>query len=137
MGTGDWQYSFINVQYWKYSSGYSEFLVVEWKLWYVRSSPKRRIITRIFLISICSVSAFHKISFITFLIMALVHMLLACLIMKSCQSPTKDALEANSLKWKWRLMLLNVASILLACYFFYRHNKYCEPLGKLIMSYNN
>jgi len=27
-------------------------------------------------------------------------------------------------------MILNVICILVACYFFYRHNKYCEPLGK-------
>jgi len=27
--------------------------------------------------------------------------------------------------------MLNVLSILTACYFFYRHNKYCEPLGEI------
>jgi len=28
-------------------------------------------------------------------------------------------------------MMLNVLSILTACYFFYRHNRYCEPLGEI------
>lgn len=29
--------------------------------------------------------------------------------------------------------MLNVLSILIACYFFYRHNRYCEPLGKILI----
>ncbi|XP_046738021.1 post-GPI attachment to proteins factor 2 [Diprion similis] len=70
--------------------------------------------------------ALHKLSFITFLIMSLLHMSLSCMITRSCRSPAKDAVEASSFKWKWRMLFANVSSILLACYFFYRHNKYCE-----------
>ncbi|XP_011637417.1 post-GPI attachment to proteins factor 2-like [Pogonomyrmex barbatus] len=71
--------------------------------------------------------AFHKMSFITFLITSFIHMFLAYYIMRSCLTVAKDFKDA-SLKWKWRSMMLNVLSILVACYFFYRHNKYCEPL---------
>lgn len=57
-------------------------------------------------------------------------MFLAYYIMRRCLNVAKDFNDA-SLKWKRRSMMLNVISILVACYFFYRHNKYCEPLGKL------
>lgn len=56
-------------------------------------------------------------------------MFLAYYIMKSCVNIAKDYHD-TSLKWKRRSMMLNVFSISIACYFFYRHNKYCEPLGK-------
>lgn len=72
--------------------------------------------------------AFHKLSFITFLITSFIHMLVAYFIMKNCRNITRESSETVSLKWKRRSMWLNVISILLACYFFYRHNKYCEPL---------
>ncbi|XP_017893650.1 post-GPI attachment to proteins factor 2-like [Ceratina calcarata] len=72
--------------------------------------------------------AFHKFSFITFLIMSFVHMLVAYFIMRNCRNVTKESSEAASLQWKRRTMMTNVLCILLACYFFYRHNKYCEPL---------
>ncbi|XP_071569849.1 post-GPI attachment to proteins factor 2 [Temnothorax nylanderi] len=71
--------------------------------------------------------AFHKMSFITFLMTSFIHMFLAYYIMKSCLNIAKGLNDA-SLKWKRRSMMLNVLSILIACYFFYRHNKYCEPL---------
>lgn len=58
-------------------------------------------------------------------------MLVAYFIMKNCRNITRESSETVSLKWKRRSMWLNVISILLACYFFYRHNKYCEPLGEL------
>lgn len=56
-------------------------------------------------------------------------MFVAYYVMKSCLN--MKGLNDASLKWKWRSMMLNVLSILIACYFFYRHNKYCEPLGKI------
>lgn len=70
--------------------------------------------------------ALHKLSFITFLVMSLLHMTLSCMITRSCRSPAKDAVEASSFRWKWRMLSANISSILLACYFFYRHNTYCE-----------
>lgn len=57
-------------------------------------------------------------------------MFLAYFIMKSCRNVTKDWFDVASLKWKQRSMMLNVLCTLIACYFFYRHNKYCEPFGK-------
>lgn len=69
---------------------------------------------------------FHKMSFIMFLITSFIHMFLAYYIMRNCLNVAKD-FHDTSLKWKWRSMMLNVFSILIACYFFYRHNKYCEP----------
>ncbi|XP_015430855.1 PREDICTED: post-GPI attachment to proteins factor 2-like [Dufourea novaeangliae] len=72
--------------------------------------------------------AFHKLSFITFLIMSFIHMLIAYFIMRNCRTVTRELSETTSLKWKWRAMVLNVLSIMFACYFFYRHNRYCEPL---------
>ncbi|XP_012221154.1 post-GPI attachment to proteins factor 2-like [Linepithema humile] len=71
--------------------------------------------------------AFHKISFISFLMTSFIHMFLAYYIKRRYVNVIKDFDDA-SLKWKWRSMMLNVSSILVACYFFYRHNKYCEPL---------
>ncbi|CAK9821141.1 Post-GPI attachment to proteins factor 2 [Anthophora plagiata] len=72
--------------------------------------------------------AFHKLSFITFLITSFVHMLIVYYIMRYCHIVTKEPSENTSLKWKWRSMMSNVLCIMFACYFFYRHNKYCEPL---------
>lgn len=78
-----------------------------------------------------SLTAFHKLSFIMFLIMSFIHMLVAYFIMKNCRNITRELSESVSMKWKWRSLVLNVLSIMFACYFFYRHNKYCEPLGEL------
>lgn len=72
--------------------------------------------------------SFHKFSFITFLITSFIHMQIGYFIMRNCRNITKESSETTSLKWKRRSMMLNVFSIILACYFFYRHNKYCEPL---------
>lgn len=72
--------------------------------------------------------AFHKLSFITFLIMSFIHMLVAYFIMRNCRNVSKESSESVSLKWKKRSMISNLLSIVFACYFFYRHNKYCEPL---------
>lgn len=75
-------------------------------------------------------SALHKISFIMFLLMSLMHMSLAYIIARNCRNVSKDIHDSISLKWKFNSMVLNVTAILLAVYFFYRHNKYCEPFGK-------
>ncbi|XP_058804236.1 post-GPI attachment to proteins factor 2-like isoform X4 [Phymastichus coffea] len=70
---------------------------------------------------------FHKISFITFLLMSLMHMVLSYIIAMNCCNVAKDTNNSISLKWKFNSMVLNVTATMLACYFFYRHNKYCEP----------
>lgn len=78
-------------------------------------------------------TAFHKMSFITFLITSFIHMFLMYYIMTKCRNVTKDWFDVASLKWKRRSMMLNVLCIIIACYFFYRHNKYCEPFGKIVL----
>lgn len=60
-------------------------------------------------------------------------MVFACYIDKSCRNTPRDAMESKSYYLKVRAMTLNVLSILLACYFFWRHNAYCEPFGKPII----
>ncbi|XP_051168694.1 post-GPI attachment to proteins factor 2-like isoform X2 [Leptopilina boulardi] len=72
--------------------------------------------------------AIHKLSFITFLIMSLFHMFLTYYIMTKCRNVSKDISDTTSIKWKYRSMIFNITSIFLACYFFYRHNTFCEPL---------
>ncbi|XP_012274285.1 post-GPI attachment to proteins factor 2 [Orussus abietinus] len=72
--------------------------------------------------------ALHKLSFITFLITSLVYMFLTWYITKNCQNISKTSDEEVSHKWKYRLMLANISAIFAACYFFYRHNTFCEPL---------
>ncbi|XP_014214509.1 post-GPI attachment to proteins factor 2 isoform X2 [Copidosoma floridanum] len=71
--------------------------------------------------------AIHKIAFMTFLFMSLIHMILSYLVAKTCCNVTKDTNSITSLRWKFNSLILNVIAIVLACYFFYRHNKYCEP----------
>ncbi|KAJ8676716.1 hypothetical protein QAD02_012503 [Eretmocerus hayati] len=70
----------------------------------------------------------HKLSFITFLLMSLMHMMISYIIVRSCRHVPRDTNDRISLRWKFNSMISNVLAILLACYFFYRHNKYCEPL---------
>ncbi|XP_015117825.1 post-GPI attachment to proteins factor 2 [Diachasma alloeum] len=70
--------------------------------------------------------AFHKLSFITFLIMSLIHMGLSIYIEKNCRHASRDANELRSYVLKTRAMTLNIFSIFMACYFFWRHNAYCE-----------
>ncbi|XP_034934677.1 post-GPI attachment to proteins factor 2-like [Chelonus insularis] len=72
--------------------------------------------------------ALHKVSFITFLITSFIHMIVVCYMGKYCRSTMKDSSEIKAYTIKTRAMLLNVISILSACYFFWKHNKYCEPL---------
>lgn len=62
--------------------------------------------------------------------MAVVHMSLACYIGKHCRAPAKDHSEMISQRWKVRSLILNILSIFAACYFFWRHNAYCEPFGE-------
>lgn len=44
---------------------------------------------------------------------------------------TPNAAEAKSYRFKKRLFIITVLSILAAVYYFARHNKYCEPLSKV------
>lgn len=74
-------------------------------------------------------SVLHKISFVVFLIMSLLHMLTAYAIARTYRSG-KDHNDNMSITWKQRALFSSFASILSACFFFYRHNTYCEPLSE-------
>ena len=113
--------SLVTLSFWTSDENYSTYTRCHCLtyLWNIQ-------IIRIFILG------FHKFSFITFLITSFIHMQMGYFIMRNCRNITKESSETTSLKWKRRSMILNVFSIIVACYFFYRHNKYCEPLGKLI-----
>lgn len=72
--------------------------------------------------------AFHKTSFTAFLIMSFMHMFMSFIVAKYCRNTSMEAIDHFSVSWKLRTMMLNTFAIFLACYFFYRHNMYCEPL---------
>lgn len=92
---------------------------------------EKKFVKSIKLIYLHFLTAFHKVSFIMFLIMSLVHMLTAYFIMQNCRNVSKDPVDIKSILWKYRMLMINVMAILSACYFFYRHNQYCEPFGKI------
>ncbi len=57
-------------------------------------------------------------------------MLISCMIFKYTRNNFIDKRETLSARLKNRLLVINVASFLIAGYFFVRHNDYCEPGGK-------
>lgn len=57
--------------------------------------------------------------------MSELYMIITCILQSRYRS--KDRI---SLRWKKRLVVVNVVFILLAGYFFIRHNSHCEPYGK-------
>ncbi|KAL7304880.1 hypothetical protein TKK_0002685 [Trichogramma kaykai] len=71
--------------------------------------------------------ALHKLSFMIFLFTSFIYMNVSYIIATMCRSTTREVHDIISLKWKLRALISNLAGIILACYFFYRHNKYCEP----------
>lgn len=42
--------------------------------------------------------------------------------------------ELRSIKFKWRSLIINVTSFAIAAYCFLRHNRLCEPYGKLVFT---
>ncbi|XP_066501795.1 post-GPI attachment to proteins factor 2 [Hoplias malabaricus] len=76
--------------------------------------------------------SFHKNGFILFIGSSLVHMLCTCrlwwVITKKYHFIAESLKqEMTSYRYKIRLFLLNFCSCLVAGYFYWRHNKYCEP----------
>lgn len=71
----------------------------------------------------------HKIAFSGFVITSLLYMLGTVLMMRDMSHSEKYAnnvLLHKSLRYKKRLMVVNVVSIILGACFFLRHNSYCE-----------
>ncbi|GAB6023933.1 Post-GPI attachment to proteins factor 2 [Chamberlinius hualienensis] len=68
----------------------------------------------------------HEKCFIGFTTCSVLHMLLTVGLHKDINST--DPTELKSRKLKFYLTVANISSIVAALYFYYRHNKYCEPL---------
>ncbi|XP_044731897.1 post-GPI attachment to proteins factor 2 isoform X2 [Chrysoperla carnea] len=71
----------------------------------------------------------HKFCFLTFILTSVVHMIITCYLLQRHRIIPSTNLETLSLKWKWKLFVINISSFLLAAYCFMRHTWYCEPYG--------
>ncbi|KAG0720637.1 Post-GPI attachment to proteins factor 2 [Chionoecetes opilio] len=69
----------------------------------------------------------HKVSFITFMVCSELYMVLTFLLLKDNKHRLTHSLERQAYYKKKQLMIANLTSFIVALYFFYRHNKYCEP----------
>ncbi|XP_005095650.1 post-GPI attachment to proteins factor 2 [Aplysia californica] len=71
----------------------------------------------------------HKFCFITFMLCATLHMLSMCVLygpgLRAVQFGV-DETEERSLRLKQILTFVNITTFVVAMYFFYRHNTYCE-----------
>ncbi|XP_035780795.1 post-GPI attachment to proteins factor 2-like [Anopheles albimanus] len=87
----------------------------------------------------------HKFCFSAFIVCSIVYMLLVVYINRLSRIDEMLTLaERKSFRYKRRLMWVNMLSILLAVYFFLRHNHYCEPyvyslfaLSEYVFVYSN
>ncbi|XP_055531906.1 post-GPI attachment to proteins factor 2-like [Wyeomyia smithii] len=87
----------------------------------------------------------HKFCFSTFVIVSMLYMVVLIVINRATrEGDMMTASERKSIKFKKRLFLANLLSILLAVYFFVRHNTYCEPgvyslfaLSEYVFVYSN
>ncbi|XP_076319596.1 acyltransferase PGAP2-like isoform X2 [Tachypleus tridentatus] len=68
----------------------------------------------------------HEKLFITFMLSSSSYMLLSCILPRLAFVRKLSDLERRSLKTKSFLITINVSALLGACYFFMRHNWYCE-----------
>lgn len=74
----------------------------------------------------------HKNCFCTFIVVSELYMLLTYYLNKnSRRDPNLTQSESKSLNLKRNLFIINITSILLASYFFVRHNDRCEGGSKL------
>ncbi|TSL04367.1 Stromal interaction molecule 1 [Bagarius yarrelli] len=73
---------------------------------------------------------YHKNGFITFVASSILHMLCTCWLWYAITKYSLSNEEMTSYRYKVRLLIFNIVSVVAAGYFFWRHNKYCEP-GKL------
>uniref|UniRef100_A0A131XWX1 Putative fgf receptor activating protein n=1 Tax=Ixodes ricinus TaxID=34613 RepID=A0A131XWX1_IXORI len=69
----------------------------------------------------------HEKMFVTFMVSALLYMLVSCFIPTVAFKHMLSQVERKSLRTKKQLMITSVFCSLLATYFFLRHNWYCEP----------
>ncbi|KAG1673725.1 Post-GPI attachment to proteins factor 2 [Nymphon striatum] len=69
----------------------------------------------------------HEKLFISFMTCSLLYMLIMNGLGKSCLRPQSSLMECKSLRYKTIFFLINILSIFMAVYFFFRHNWHCEP----------
>lgn len=87
----------------------------------------------------------HKFCFSTFVVTSMLYMVVLIVINRvTREGDLLTASERKSIRYKKRLFLANLCSILLAVYFFVRHNSYCEPgvyslfaLSEYVFVYSN
>lgn len=79
------------------------------------------------------VSEMHKYCFSVFIISSELYMGLSCYLFINSRriDQQKGRLHHKSVKVKCVLFFINILSLALALYFFFRHNTYCEPGGKI------
>ncbi|TRY72728.1 hypothetical protein TCAL_00266 [Tigriopus californicus] len=69
----------------------------------------------------------HKACFIAFIASSSLYLICSYLIVSSLWWASRTPLENSSLFLKKSIMSVNLATIVLSLYFYYRHNTYCEP----------
>ncbi|XP_041460273.1 post-GPI attachment to proteins factor 2-like isoform X2 [Lytechinus variegatus] len=71
----------------------------------------------------------HEYFFIVFQTCALLYMMILCMIHRLAitQGPVPTSQEYKTFMRKFTLFITNLVAFISALYFFYRHNRYCEP----------
>ncbi|XP_056417001.1 post-GPI attachment to proteins factor 2 [Hyla sarda] len=69
----------------------------------------------------------HQLSFVFFIFFSLMYMMTTIRIWGLSRKYSVSAEEQRSYVWKKWLFIFNLAAILIAFVFYYRHNVYCEP----------
>ena len=69
----------------------------------------------------------HKVSFTIFLASSITYMLISFWIVNWMWSKERAEHEKRGLNFKRKMLKINACCIAMALYFYYRHNKYCEP----------
>lgn len=70
----------------------------------------------------------HVASFSMFVVCSVLYLSVTCLLHSASHKET--SWQKTGWKWKWISWLTNVTSLVLAAYFYRRHNKYCERHSK-------
>ncbi|KAI0212481.1 Post-GPI attachment to proteins factor 2 [Lamellibrachia satsuma] len=119
-----------------YRNYYLSYQVYEWRLVYnllANLACLLNIVENFALVTLTYISSsenypMHEASFIVFMMTSEVYMLCSCILYKwSHMYQTFSPMERKSFRLKLSLMVFNVSCFLLAIYFFFRHNTYCEP----------
>lgn len=70
----------------------------------------------------------HENLFVAFMVTSEIYMLVTCVLLKWSRSGYQMSLkDKRSFTLKVSLFVVNLASFLLAVYFYFRHNSHCEP----------